>query len=200
MGFKQETGITDNDRDPFESIRPRSRRVKMDLCDAALWDPSNPSLGACGANLIIALTPSYCSDWGLPLTAGISLSCNVRCPAGQEHIKGGGGGGGQAVKKLTKTRVSGSLLCSLCLNLNVYLDTQVVKELFSHRSSIAEERNFFAWLISKRSTFFLISHIMIYLLITCLFKSFIYHLQGWRWQVIMYDITVSSSFENKHSL
>lgn len=31
MGFKQETRITDN-----ESIQPRSRRVKMDLCDAAL--------------------------------------------------------------------------------------------------------------------------------------------------------------------
>lgn len=36
MGFKQETRITDNDRDPLESIQPRSRRVKMDLCDAAL--------------------------------------------------------------------------------------------------------------------------------------------------------------------
>ncbi len=60
----------------------------MVLCGAAvLWDLSNPSLRACGANLIIALTPLYCSDWELPLRVRISLSCNVRCPAGLEDKK-----------------------------------------------------------------------------------------------------------------
>lgn len=55
--------------------------MKMDLRDTVLSDLPNPSLRACRANLIIVLTPSYCSDGELSLGVGISLSCNVRCPA-----------------------------------------------------------------------------------------------------------------------
>lgn len=84
MSFKQETRITDNGGDP--TINPacelcQGRRVKMALRDAVLSHLPNPSLRACRANLIIVLTRSHCSDGELSLGEGISLSCNVRCPA-----------------------------------------------------------------------------------------------------------------------
>lgn len=61
----------------------------MDLSDAVLSDLPNPSLRACRANLIIVLTRSHCSDRELSLSVGISLSCNVRCPAEwRRHSRG----------------------------------------------------------------------------------------------------------------
>lgn len=90
MSFKQETGITDNDRDPSalginpaqELCLPGRRRVKIDLCGAVSFQACPiPAWEKAGANLIIVLTPSYCCGRGLPLRAWISLSRNVRCPA-----------------------------------------------------------------------------------------------------------------------
>lgn len=121
MSFKQETGITDNDRDPSESIQPRSsvcrgrRRVKIDLCGAVSFQACPiPAWEKAGANLIIVLTPSYCSGRGLPLRAWISLSRNVRCPAALKDKEWKNYGDDREGKKVFNA-VRGKLCKVLCL-------------------------------------------------------------------------------------
>lgn len=70
------------------SLGPVSaRRVKMDLCDAVLWDLSNRGLRASGANLIIASTPFILFWVRVAINSVISLQCQVSCCTGRQKEK-----------------------------------------------------------------------------------------------------------------